>query len=59
MPQYIGFAHYTKICLQLNNNPPIYLKSTPHEEPKMMKTVNKPKNYSIENYLHLNNNPLG
>ena len=48
MPQYTRSIHCTKNCLQLNNNPLVYLRNTPQTEPKIMKTVNKLNNVALE-----------
>ena len=48
MPQYTRSIHCTKNCLQLNNNPLVYLRNTPQTEPRIMKTVNKLNNVALE-----------
>ena len=44
MPQYAGSIHCTGNCLQLSNNPLVYLRSTPRMEPRIMKVVNELNN---------------
>ena len=48
IPQCTKSIHYTENCLQLKNDPLVYLKNTPQMEPRIIKPVNKLNNAPLE-----------
>ena len=58
IPQCARSIHYTENCLQLKNDPLVYLKNNSQMEPRIIKTINKLNNAPLE-LISSQHAPLG